>query len=88
MIQIDDINTKTGLWLHNLSWLQDSEIGTMHEEWNWLDGHSPEEVKPKNVHFTTGGPWFKEWSVKRPIDGQYAAEWNVDYSYLLLRDKI
>ena len=43
----------------NLFWLQDSEIGTMHEERNWLDGHSSESIDAKNVHFTRGGPWFR-----------------------------
>ena len=37
---VDDINTKSGLWLHNFMWLKDNEIGKLHEEWNWLDGHS------------------------------------------------
>jgi len=33
-------------------------------------------------------PWFKEWNVKRPIDGRYASEWNADYSFLAMRDNI
>jgi hypothetical protein len=76
-LTVDDINTKTGLWLHNLSWLQDSEIGTMHEEWNWLDGHSSESIDAKNVHFTRGGPWFRDqgWEPLRPQDEKYEQEW-------------
>ena len=78
------VNTQTGQWLHAFGWLPDKEadIGSIHEEWNWLDNHSPEEIEAKNVHFTTGGPWFKEWNSKREIDGKYAAEWNYDYTYL------
>ena len=81
---VDDVNTKSGRWLHNFQWLKDSEIGSMHEEWNWLDGHSPEDIEAKNVHFTTGGPWFKEWKCMRAKDGEYAAEWNADYSNIAL----
>ena len=79
-----EVNTQTGGWLHGFEWLPDKEadIGTIHQEWNWLDGHSPEEIEAKNVHFTTGGPWFKEWKCTRAIDGRYAAEWNGDYTYL------
>tara|TARA_R110002110_G_scaffold47011_3_gene141487 strand:- start:788 stop:1300 length:513 start_codon:yes stop_codon:yes gene_type:complete len=78
------VSTQTGSWLHGFEWLpdKDSDIGTIHQEWNWLDGHSPEDMKAKNVHFTTGGPWFKGWKCGRAIDGRYASEWNGDYTYL------
>jgi hypothetical protein len=78
------VNTQSGSWLHGFEWLpdKDSDIGTIHQEWNWLDGHSPEDMKAKNVHFTTGGPWFKGWKCGRSIDGIYASEWNGDYTYL------
>ena len=84
------VNTQTGGWLHGFEWLPDKEadIGTIHQEWNWLDNHSPKEIKAKNVHFTTGGPWFKEWKCSRDIDGMYAAEWNGDYTYLAGHGKI
>ena len=78
------VNSQTGGWLHGFEWLPDKEgdIGTIHEEWNWLDGHSDVDIKAKNVHFTTGGPWFKGWSCNRAQDGMYASEWNGDYTYL------
>jgi len=83
-LTVSDVNTKPGSWLHGFEWLPDKEgdIGTIHEEWNWLDGHSDVDIKAKNVHFTTGGPWFKDWSCKRAQDGMYASEWNGDYTYL------
>ena len=85
-----EVNTQPGSYLHQFQWLpdKDSALGTIHEEWNWLDGHSDEEIKPKNVHFTTGGPWFRGWGSNRATDGLYASEWNQDYSFLLLRDKV
>lgn len=81
---VDDVNTKSGNWLHNFRWLDDNDIGDLPEKWNWLDGHSDEEIDPINVHFTTGGPWFSEraglgydcWSPKRPgKDTEFANEW-------------
>ena len=82
----EEVNKKDGKFLHGFGWLPEKAngIGSIDEEWNWLDGHSSEDITPKNVHFTTGGPWFKEWKCKRPIDGHYASEWNADYCYLLL----
>jgi len=81
-LTVDDVNLKSGGWLHRLSWLDDDEVGSIHEEWNWLDGHSPVNVEAKNVHFTTGGPWFDNWKPRRKIDEEYAFEWK------LFQDKI
>ena len=41
--------------------------------------HSSEDIDPKCVHFTTGGPLFRNWEGKRDIDNQYAKEWNELY---------
>jgi hypothetical protein len=73
----DVVNTQTGRWLHSFGWLPDKEadIGKIPEEWNWLDGHSSESIQPKVVHFTTGGPLFRNWEGKRDIDNLYAKEW-------------
>ena len=74
-LTVDDVNTKDGSWLHRMQWLKDEDLGDLPEEWNWLDGHSPEDLEAKNVHFTTGGPWFETWKPKRPQDEYYAQEW-------------
>ena len=74
-LTVDDVNTKSGNWLHNFKWLNDNEIGEINEEWNWLDSISSDNINPKNVHFTTGGPWFKKWKPIRPIDKIYVDEW-------------
>lgn len=83
-LTVDDVNTKTGRWLHNFGWLTDEDIGDLPEAWNWLDGHSDPNVEPFNVHFTTGGPWFSKraglgydcWTPHRPgKDEIYAEEW-------------
>lgn len=74
---IDDVNTKPGRWLHNFLWLEDKDIGKLPEEWNWLDGYSPIKLSPKNVHFTRGGPWFRDhaWKPLRDQDNVYSKEW-------------
>ena len=76
-LTIGDVNTKTGWWLHNFKWLYDNghTVGKLPPEWNWLDGHSPEGIEPCNVHFTTGGPSFKNWIPKRDIEKGYVDEW-------------
>jgi hypothetical protein len=55
-------------------------LEAIEEEWNWLDGTSPEDLIPKNIHFTTGGPVYPEWIGKRDIDNKYADEWRDFFS--------
>ena len=50
------VNNSTGSFLHQMCWLRDDEIGTLPEEWNWLDGWSSPGTKAKIVHFTRGTP--------------------------------
>ena len=76
-LKISDVNTRTGSWLHGMHWAEN--IKPIAEEWNWLDGHSSEDIDPKCVHFTTGGPLFRNWQGKREIDDKYAKEWNELY---------
>ena len=78
------VNTQTGRWLHGFEWLPDKEadIGRIPEEWNWLDSHSDPELEAKNVHFTTGGPWFRKWAPRGAIEGKYATEWCSDATWL------
>jgi hypothetical protein len=82
-----EVNTKSGRWLHTFQWLPDKEadIGTIPEEWNWLDNHSPEDLDAKNVHFTTGGPWFSKWASGRTSDSKYAIEWSNDAQWLQMQ---
>ena len=62
----------TGKYLHRFSWLQDSEIGQLSHEWNWLTDwyKEPEDGKPKLLHYTEGGPWFENYR-----DCDYHKEW-------------
>lgn len=69
------VNSQTGAYLHRLQWARDEEIGSLPEEWNWLEGwnEKPATGTPKAVHFTLGGPWFEN---KQDVD--YAELWNAE----------
>lgn len=67
-----DVNTQTGMYLHQFKWLTDDVIGELPVKWNYLEGwHTQEDcADPAAVHFTRGGPWFNNYQ-----DVEYAAEW-------------
>jgi hypothetical protein len=65
-----DANTRPGLWLHQLGWLFDREIGELPPAWNWLEGSSDPASEPKAVHYTRGTPDMAGYR-----DAAYAAEW-------------
>ena len=70
-----------GKYLHRFSWLKDNEIGKISHEWNWLVGwyKEPRDGSPKFLHYTEGGPWFKEYE-----NCEYANEYyRVERKYLL-----
>lgn len=50
------LNNQSGSFLHGLFWADDSEIGSLPEEWNWLEGWSDDKINPKVVHYTRGTP--------------------------------
>lgn len=55
------VNTESGQYLHRFQWLDDSLIGDIPINWNWLVGWYKEGIDgtPKALHFTEGGPWHK-----------------------------
>tara|TARA_X000000368_G_scaffold415947_1_gene408778 strand:+ start:854 stop:1555 length:702 start_codon:yes stop_codon:yes gene_type:complete len=71
-LTVDLVNSQTGSFLHQFKWLNDNEIGSLDERWNWLEGWSSKNNKkePYAVHYTRGGPWFDEWQ-----DVEFADEW-------------
>ena len=71
-LNLDLVNSETGSFLHQFKWLEDNEIGSLDERWNWLEGWTSNHnnKKPFAVHFTRGGPWFDEWQ-----DVEFASEW-------------
>tara|TARA_A100001201_G_scaffold49637_2_gene49516 strand:- start:627 stop:1304 length:678 start_codon:yes stop_codon:yes gene_type:complete len=70
----DYVNSATGLQLHQFKWLESDElIGDLPLEWNWLVDEPGYNTKSKvnNIHFTKGGPWFKEYA-----NCSYSGTWN------------
>ena len=60
----DYVNSATGLQLHQFKWLENDDlIGEIPLEWNWLVDEPGYEEKEnvKNLHYTKGGPYFKEY---------------------------
>jgi len=65
------VNTASGLELHQFKWLErEHMVGELPFEWNWLVGEYDYDKYAKNVHWTLGGPWYKEFK-----DQDYADEW-------------
>ena len=71
-LNLENLNSKDGLWHHRFSWIDDSEIGKLSHEWNWLTDwyKDPEDGSPKALHYTEGGPWFDNYK-----DTAYADIW-------------
>ena len=76
----DYVNSATGLELHQFKWLEgDHLIGDLPLEWNWLVGEYGHKEDVNNVHFTEGGPWFKEYK-----DVDYSQDWFYNYKECML----
>ena len=79
-LTIDYVNKSSGLDLHRFNWLEnDEQIGSIRGEgWNRLLLNSSEtnnifkDGKSKLVHWTLGGPWFKN---QRSLGGNFSTDW-------------
>ena len=78
-LTVDYVNTATGMELHRFHWLEgDHEIGSLNSRWNHLvdvqetPAAAVDEGGPQMLHWTLGGPWFRE---QRTMGGILAAEW-------------
>jgi len=68
------IAKQPGSYLHRFSWLDDSDIGELPKEWNWLAIEYPENKNAKLIHYTLGTPCFKEYK-----DSEMASIWYSAY---------
>tara|TARA_R110002153_G_scaffold13431_2_gene49969 strand:+ start:2797 stop:3462 length:666 start_codon:yes stop_codon:yes gene_type:complete len=66
------INNQSGAFLHRFRWLEDNEVGELPIIWNWLTSYYTEtnNIKPKALHYTDGGPWLSGYA-----DCKYADKW-------------
>lgn len=66
------MNKQEMSYLHRLQWLDDSEIGELPIEWNFLVGHYNEEQhgKPSFIHYTLGMPFMPGYE-----NCEYSQQW-------------
>lgn len=74
----DVVNTATGSYLHGFTWLQDHQIGSLPDYYNWIEGCSRGMEHPRIIHYTEGGPWFHG---KKEI--MYAQQWDELYHSMM-----
>lgn len=55
------IQEQTGAYLHRFTWLDDSQIGALPKEWNWLAIEYEDNAQAKLIHYTLGTPCFKDY---------------------------
>jgi hypothetical protein len=78
------VNNASGLELHQFKWLEnESLIGSLPLEWNWLAGEYPHKENVKNIHYTEGGPYFKKSS-----NCDYTSDWFDLYKDIIKIDLI
>jgi len=70
-LTLEQVNIGTGMYLHQLKWAG-THIGALPIAYNYLEGWYTKNdcPNPVAVHFTRGGPWFKDWG-----NVEYADEW-------------
>lgn len=75
-LTLDYVNAANGLELHQFKWLDSLNlIGDLPLEWNYLvENENQTKKEPKLIHYTNGGPYFKE-----SFDCQYASRWKTIY---------
>lgn len=73
----DYVNTAPGLDLHRFAWLPDDQIGSLPLTYNWLVGEYPANPDARILHFTNGGPWFRDYQ-----DADHAEEWFAEFTHL------
>ena len=71
-LTLETVNTATGLYLHRLQWATNDCIGELPVAYNYLEGwHTKDDCpNPLAVHFTRGGPWFRDY-----MNVEYGDEW-------------
>lgn len=73
------LNQAAGSTLHQFKWINDKEIGSLNNKYNWLEGHykEPQDGEPKIIHYTRGNVYFKEFQ-----DVDYGDLWKEEYKMM------
>lgn len=69
----DLVQESPGSFLHRFSWLNDSHIGEIPIEWNWLPDEFGTNPNAKLLHYTLGTPSFHEFSTT-PMGNEWHRE--------------
>ena len=64
------VDGQSGAFLHRFGWLEDSQIGELPVDWNWLADEYGENRQAKLCHWTTGQPGFYHYR-----NAPHADEW-------------
>lgn len=67
------VQKSTGAELHRFTWLDDSRIGELPIEWNWLPDEFGVNDQAKLLHYTLGAPCFHEFA-DTPMGDQWHRE--------------
>ena len=79
------VNNTDGLELHQFRFTQDQSIGDLPNTWNHLVGYDKLNQDAKLIHYTTGGPYFKEYE-----NCDYHSDWfkeNTLMNHIIQRNK-
>ena len=61
MLTPEIVNKETPMYLHRMLWADD-KIGSLPPKYNLLAGYYDfAKEDPALIHYTDGGPWFKEY---------------------------
>ena len=70
------IQKSTGAQLHRFTWIDDSRIGELPIEWNWLPDEFGPNENAKLLHYTLGTPSFHDFATTAMAD-----EWHRERIY-------
>jgi hypothetical protein len=76
IVTTDFVSNATGAQVHRFTWLEDSLIGELPIEWNWLPDEFGKNEDAKLLHFTLGTPCFHDFA-----DSPMAEEWHRERIY-------
>lgn len=66
------VQKQTGAFLHRFTWLEDSMIGELPREWNWLTTEYEDNHAAHLLHYTLGTPCFRDYQNADMADEWYA----------------
>lgn len=58
-LNLNNVNLSKPQYLHRMEWA--SSIGSLNHTWNYLVSYYNDLESPNVLHYTDGGPWFKDY---------------------------